>query len=430
MGSIFFFKYATDVLGIAAAAMGWILFASRFWDAVSDPLVGFLTDRTHTRLGRRRPWMIASALPLGLSVLALWHPPESLSGDGLVWWVAGAYLLLYTGSTAFSVPYDALGAELTTDHRSRNMLFGFRRALFGVGAFLAIGGVALMTQEDLRTEVGRLATREIAFWVAGAAAVLTSALSLYTALRIRERPDYLDRGGHDVVSSVRDVWANQPARLLLLVNVLQNFGTSCLTLMTPYFIDYVLQAPGHIATILVAFMLSAFVSIPVWVTVARKIEKKTVLLIAMAAIAMTMVPGFFLEPGNLEFAIAIICVAGFASGATDTIFPSLQADVIDIDEHRTGERKEGTYFAVWAFASKTSTSLVGVVVGIALSWAGYDANAVQSADALWMIRILWCGVPMLFWVAGLVLFLRFPLGAAEHARIRADIDSRANSRDG
>ena len=85
---------------------------------------------------------------------------------------------------------------------------------------------------------------------------------------------------------------------------------------------------------------------------------------------------------------------------------------------------------MWAFASKTSTSLVGVVVGIALSWAGYDANAVQSADALWMIRILWCGVPMLFWVAGLVLFLRFPLGAAEHARIRADIDSRANSRDG
>jgi GPH family glycoside/pentoside/hexuronide:cation symporter len=406
MGSIFFFKYATDVLGITAAAMGWILFASRFWDAVSDPVVGFLTDRTRTRLGRRRPWMIGSALPLGLIIVALWSPPSFLSSDALVYWVAAAYMLLYTASTAFGVPYDALGAELTNDYHSRNMLFGFRRALFGAGAFLALAGVALMTQTDLTTELGRLETREIALWVAGASAILTTALTLFTAARIRERPDYLDRGGHDVLRSVRDVWRNVPARLLLLVNVLQQFGTGCVTLMAPFYIDYVLEAPDQIATILVAFMSCTFVSIPVWVAAARRFEKKTVLIVAMSVISVTMVPGFFFEPGDLLLALVFVSFAGLAAGASDVLFPSLQADVIDVDEHRTGERKEGTYFAVWAFASKTSMSLVGVVVGI------------------WAIRILWCGLPILFWTAGILLFLRFRLTAAEHARIRAEIDTR------
>ena len=107
------------------------------------------------------------------------------------------------------------------------------------------------------------------------------------------------------------------------------------------------------------------------------------------------------------------------------LFPSLQADVIDVDEHRTGERKEGTYFAVWAFASKTSVSLVGVVVGLVLSFAGFEPNAKQTAGAIWAIRFLWCGLPIFFWTAGILLFLRFRLSAAEHARIRAEIDARS-----
>lgn len=427
MGSIFFLKYATDVLGIAAASMGWILFASRFWDAVSDPIVGYLTDRTKTRWGRRRPWMIASALPIGLVVVALWSPPASLSGDALVYWVAAAYMLLYTGSTAFGVPYDALGAELTTDYRSRNMLFGFRRALFGVGMLAAIAGVFLMTQQDHATELGRLRTREIAFWVAGVAAFFATALTLFTAVRIRERPEYIDRGGRDLLQGIRDVWANPPARLLLLVNVLQQFASTCVTLMATYFIDYVMQAPGQIALILVAFMLSAVVSVPVWVAVARRSEKKTLLIVGMGAISVTLVPSFFIGPGDLAWAIAIISVAGFASGASDVLFPSLQADVIDVDEHRTGERKEGTYFAVWAFASKTSASLVGVVVGLALSAGGFVPNEPQTDGAIFTIRMLWCGLPILFWTTGILVFLRFPLNAAEHAKLRAEIDARTQA---
>jgi sugar (glycoside-pentoside-hexuronide) transporter len=424
MGSIFYLKYATDVLGIAAASMGWILFASRFWDAVSDPLVGFLTDRTRTRFGRRRPWMLAAAIPLGLAIVGLWSPPAFLSDTALVVWVGVCYLLLFTAFTAFSVPYDALGAELTSDYRSRNTLFGYRRLLFGIGTLFALGGVALMTQKDLTTEIGRLETRELGFAVAAIAALATTVLTIFAALRIRERPDYVGRGSRNLFRAIRDVWSNPAARLLLLVFVLQQFGTTSITMMAPFFIDYVLGEPGQIATILVAFMVSALVSIPCWLAAARHFEKKTLLIVGMSTISVTLVPAFFFGPGDLSLALVVISAAGFASGGLDVIFPSLEADVIDVDEHRTGERKEGTYFAVWAFAAKTSGSLVGVVVGLALDSAGFVPNAEQSDHVILVIRILWCGLPIILWTAGVLLFLRFPLGAAEHAMIRAEIDAR------
>ena len=151
MVSIFFLKYATDVLAISAVAMGWILLAARLWDAVSDPVMGFLSDRTRTRLGRRRPWMIASALPLGLLIVALGSPPASLGGAALAAWTGVVFLLLYSATTAFLVPYDALGAELTSDYRERTLLFGLRRVTFGVGALAALGGVALLSRDDLTT---------------------------------------------------------------------------------------------------------------------------------------------------------------------------------------------------------------------------------------------------------------------------------------
>jgi len=424
LGSIFYLKYATDVLGIAAASMGWILFASRFWDAVSDPLVGFLTDRTRTRLGRRRPWILASALPFGLVVVGMWSPPSFLGPQQLVYWVGGCYLVLFTAFTAFSVPYDALGAELTSEYRSRNVLFGYRRFLFGIGTLLAIGGVAVLTQPDLTTDAGRLESRGLGLWVGLLAAVVLTASTLYMGGRIRERPDYLDRGSRDLLRALRDVWQNPPARLLLSVNVLGQFGTTCVTLMAPYFIDYVLGEPGQIATVLVAFMLAAVVSVPFWLAVARRLEKRSIIMAAMVVISLTLLPGLFVQPGQLGLTLVVVSVAGLASGALDVIFPSLQADVIDVDEHRTGERKEGTYFAVWAFASKTSASLVGVVVGLVLDFVGFAPNARQSPEALLAIRLLWCGLPVVLWTTSVLLFLRFPLGAAEHARLRAEIDAR------
>jgi GPH family glycoside/pentoside/hexuronide:cation symporter len=137
-------KHATDVLAIAPATMGAILLASRLWDAVADPIAGFLSDRTHTRFGRRRPWMLAGALPLALAFVALWCPPLGLSPAALAAWVCAATLVLFTAQTAVRMPHEALGAELSRDYHERNRVFGAKRAAFGIGALGVFGALAAL----------------------------------------------------------------------------------------------------------------------------------------------------------------------------------------------------------------------------------------------------------------------------------------------
>ncbi len=142
--NLFFLKFATDHLLLALATVGLIFGLSRVWDALTDPTVGYWSDRTRTRWGRRRPWILASALPLALTSFALWNPPGFLSEQGLVTWVAISLFLLMTAQTTFSIPHASLGAELTTDHHARSRVFGSREMADKVGLFLALGGVMLL----------------------------------------------------------------------------------------------------------------------------------------------------------------------------------------------------------------------------------------------------------------------------------------------
>ena len=131
--SMYLMKYSTDVLGIAPAAMGVILLVSRVWDGIPDPLAGFFSDGTRSRLGRRRPWMLAGAVPIGLLFVLMWSPPLSLEGGALTLYMGAVIVLFYSATTVFGMPHDSLGAELSTSYHERNRIFGFRRAFFGGG---------------------------------------------------------------------------------------------------------------------------------------------------------------------------------------------------------------------------------------------------------------------------------------------------------
>ena len=135
--SLYLMKFATDVLLIAPAVMGFIFGVSRFWDAVSDPLVGYLSDKTQTRLGRRRPWIFASIIPVGLSFWMLSAPPE-VCDNLLVTWMAVAVIGFYSAQTMFVVPHMSLGAELTDDYHERNKIFGARHAGWIAGYISAL----------------------------------------------------------------------------------------------------------------------------------------------------------------------------------------------------------------------------------------------------------------------------------------------------
>jgi GPH family glycoside/pentoside/hexuronide:cation symporter len=414
---MYLMKFSTDVLAITPAAMGFIFFLSRVWDAISDPMAGYLSDRTRSRLGRRRPWLLAGALPVGLVFFLMWSPPQGLSGDTLTLWMGAMVILFYTGLTVFLMPHDSLGAELSTDYHDRNRIFGFKRFTFGVGTLAVFAGVALLTESEQ--------PRADARWISALAAAVTALLMLYTGLSIRERPEYQGRGSSKPLAAIADVLRNPHARLLLLVFFFQQLGMGALTISAAYHAEYVLGTPQALPIVLGTFFVASMLSLPAWVALGRHFDKKALLVWSMAVIAFTMISILAVSEGQLVLMIVLSAVGGVAGGCPDVIFPSLEADVIDYDEYRTGERKEGVYFAAWHFAAKSAVGVGAMVTGLVLSLSGFEANAEQTQTASLAIRGLMSVFPCLCYGLGALVFLRFGLTEHAHSEIRAALDDRA-----
>jgi GPH family glycoside/pentoside/hexuronide:cation symporter len=417
--NIYLLKYATDVLLIAPATMGLLFAGFRLWDAVGDPAVGFLSDRTRSRLGRRRPWILAAALPLGASFAMLWAPPAALSPRGLLLWMAGALLVFYTAIAMLEVTHAALGAELTDAYHERTRVFGVRRILIGLGSLCAVGAIgAFGALERPRT---------IGLTVGLAGGVLGAASIAWMVVHTRERPEFRDRGAEHPYRAFADVLRNPHARVLLLVFVIQQLGVASLMTIMPYLSEYVLATPQWTFAFIGALFLSAIVSVPLWIRMKPRGGKKGGLILAMAVIGVGIASLWFAREGQVALVFAVAIAGGFASAGTDVLFPSIQADVIDWDELRTGQRKEGAYFAAWAFSQKAAGALAAALVAFALPAIGFVPNAVQTPEARDGMRILAAFGPAVLYALGILLFLAFRLGEREHAEIQAELRKRGRS---
>jgi len=415
--SLYLLKYTTDVLGLAPAAMGTILLVSRVWDAVSDPLVGMWSDRTQSRIGRRRPWILAAALPVAGSFVLMWAAPAALGRTATTAWVAVAVVLFYTCRTVFAVPHDALGAALSSDYHERNRVFGIRRVFFGVGSILVF--VALDGFLD------GVDPRGHAFRVTAAAGAVTAAAMLLAGAFLRERPEHQGRGSANGLAAWREVVANPHARLLLGVFFLQQVGLGGVTMMAAYYAEYVLRDASAFVPIMGSLFVCSVVSIPPWIALGRRFDKKTLLLAAMGLVGATLASLGFFGEGDERPLLFVASMAGIAVGGLDVLFPSLQADVIDTDELATDERKEGVYFASWHFAAKSAMGISALVAGFALQASGFVPNVEPSDEVRAAIRATMSIVPLVTYGAGIWLFSRFRLTREAHADVRRRLGERA-----
>jgi len=415
--STYFMKFATDVLAIPTATMGGILLLSRAWDAIADPVAGYLSDRTHTRFGRRRPWLVAGALPLGLAFALAWSPPASLSQAGLTWWIGGAMLLFFTSLTVCRMPHEALGAELSRDYHERNRVFGVKRAVFGVGTLAVFGALWLLGESG--------DPRRAALWLAAVASTGTLALLLLTGFAVREPTAHLGRGATRPFAALRDVLANPHARRLVTVSFLQQVATGTVTTAAAYHTQYVLGDPGAFPLLLGCFFVASLVSIPLWLCIGQRFDKKPLLVASMAAVGVILGAMFAVGEGDHLLLFSLAAAGGVAAGALDVIMPSLQADVIDWDELRTGERKEGVYFAAWHLAEKMALGVAAAITGLALASSGFLPNQPQPGAALLAMRLLLSLFPLACYAIGSALFLGFGLDRAEHTRVQGEIKARS-----
>lgn len=414
---VMYMKFAVDELGASAAVIGSIFFFARVWDAISDPLVGHLSDRTPSERGRRRPWLYASAPLLAIFGIMAWSPPAALEGSALTVWITVAILGFYTAFTFFEVPHTALGAEVTFDSLSRNRVFGFRQALRTLGMFagVTIGAYLVGT--------GRAGATLLSY---GLGIALIALILGGVALLPAERADFRGRGGSHPYRAIRDVFANEHARLLLFVFFIENIGAGGIAVLAPFVIQYVMKMdPEYVPLILAAYMVSALLAVPLWIRLSARFEKRRLWLFSMIQGGFGFGLMLWVGEGDWPLIIVASILAGSAGACGNTLGYALKAEVIDYDEYRTGERKEGAYFATWSFMSKLANGIMLGLVGFSLEASGFVSNAPEQSELTRSTMVfLMGGVPMIGYTIGGLAFWRFRLSETEHARIRAALDAR------
>jgi GPH family glycoside/pentoside/hexuronide:cation symporter len=403
-------------------SMGAIFLVAKLWNAIADPVVGSWSDRTRSRFGRRRAWLLGSALPLAWFTWMAWAPPGALAGPALVAWVAASVFGFYSAMTSFQVPHAALGVELTHHRQSRNRVFAVKYVVQMLGLFAAFWiGIRLVDDP----ETGRAGARWLGL-LGGVGSALLVALSL--PFLPEERSDYQGRGGVSILRALADVSRNPEARLLLFVFFIEAVGLGGLTVLVPFVTQYVMHRPDLTEAMLSVYVLAGVAGVPLWVWLARRFEKRRLWLVAMGMGGLGF--GLLLGLGENGWPLMVVSslVAGTAQACGNSIGQALKADVIDLDELRTGERKEGAYFAAWSFVNKLGNAILASSAGFALGLAGYEPNAEQTPIVKYTMIFLLGGMPLIGYAIGSLAFARFPLSEAEHARIRRELDARAAAR--
>ncbi len=423
---LYIMKFSTDVLLIAPAVMGTIFGISRVWDAISDPMVGYLSDRTQTRLGRRRTWLLFSILPVSGMFIWVFSPPVALEGFALSLWMAVGVIGFYTAATIFIVPHMSLGAELTPNYHERSRLYGLRHAFFTAGSILALLSMHLLITAE---QEGEAAVRFVAFELSAIAAVVTAVLIGYAVFRLRERSDFQGRVNPKPLGAFKDVWKNVHARLVLIVSFIEYIGSAVIGILTLYIAQYVVGRPELAVLFILSYMIPSSFSVPLWLPLSRRFGKIRLWMFSMMLTGVSFGGMASLPFLPDEFKVATITFfaifAGLAAGCGGTIAPSVQSDIIDYDEYMTGERKEGSYFAAFNFVHKSATGVMIFITGYVLQFAGFVPNQEQTMTVQIALVVLYGIFPLVCYTIGTIMFSRFTLDEETHGKIRAELDKRA-----
>ena len=426
--SLYVMKFSTDVLLIAPAVMGVIFSISRIWDAVSDPIAGYLSDRTTFKFGRRRTWMLISFIPISFGFLAVFSPPESMQGQSLDLWMMIAILSFYSAITLLNVPHMALGAELSEDYHERTRLFGVRHIGFTLGSILALVSMSLLISEENNPngDVRQLAG-SLAFYAIGA----MSLMIFFAVSKLKENPEFQNRVNKNPFKAFRDVWINPHAKILIIVLFIENLGGAVIGVLTLYVTQYIVEAPAWAPLIIFAYMLPSALSVPLWIPLSRRFGKIRLWVFSLAFTGISFGGIFiipFLESITDRLIVMFIGAAlgGMAAGCGGAIGPSVKGDVIDYDEYLTGERKEGSYFAALNFVFKSATGIMLLVTGFVLQFSGFIPNQPQTMEVKIALISLYGLVPLVFYSLGaFLLYKKFKFGEKEHAAIKQQIQERA-----
>ncbi len=412
-------KFYADVVLVPLGFLAIAIALARSLDAISDPVVGWFSDRTRTRWGRRRPYIFVGAPLCALAFSALMSPPPHLSGSAAGLWFGATFILFFIFHTLFILPYYALGPELTLDYNDRSSLFGIREAFTILGTIVAAAAPGLLMHGFRWSERQVFSRLGIAF------AILLTALFWMLAARVRERPDFATREANPLVPGVRRALRNRPFFILLMSYVVGSISGAIPATLMPFYNAYVIQPKNPtlwLSILLLCYFGVGFLCLPLWLKAARRFGKLPTWL---ASFVMGTTGGagmFFLGKGDMLPLLILISWAGASFGAGLFLGPAMQADVIDYDEFHTGRRREAQYGAFWSILPKFVAIPSAAIPIAVLASIGYVPNVVQTPQVLLAIRAIFALAPASCAVLSFLIAVRYPISEKIHRAIQAGIE--------
>ena len=416
-------------LGVSPALIGYAAAIPRLWDAVSDPLVGFLSDNFRSRWGRRKPFMLIGAIISALSLMAIWWVPSFWGEQSMFFYLVVMSLIFYTGNTFFLVPYGGLGLALSDDYHERTNLFAYKAVVDALGGFLLPWIYWLTTRSCFENTLqgARVLGFGMGLWILVFTVIpIAFCRERYDAKVARQEKIPLWR-------SIRETVQNKPFLLLTFAVTLMFFGFYASSAICSYLnIFYIFNGVEKEASVYVGlsgtlWKISSLVSLPIVVFISRKLEKRTVFLIAMIlAFSGSISSWWCINPNYPALQLIPSVLNGPGISCVLMLCESMLADVCDLDEVANGSRREAMFSAIYGWFSKVGLTLALALSGLLLVWCGFDIalGAAQTAGTILAMRIVAAVVPASGMFVAIVLIAFYPLNERRMQEVRKTLNSR------
>lgn len=412
----FLFIVYTDEFGLNPAAVGTLMLIARFGDGVSDIAMGIVADRTKTRYGKYRPWMLWSALPLGVMLSMMFTCPESLSMTGRLVYAYVTYIVFTLVYTAQGIPYGALLSVMSADDRERTSIGSYKM----VGAFaggMAVQGLLIVLKDYFHSYT-------IPIYILSAVLVVLMPITFFGT---RERVDPPKEQENDLWADLKQLFVNVPWIVLLIVSLLYNVYNSVKQGITIVYFTHYVNRELLCATYMTVLMLASIVGAGITSPLARRFGKRNLFVGALVVSGVVNSLLWFCGASD----VSLIFTLGILSELFAAIFPTLcfvmLGDVADYSEWVNGRRATGLIYSATSFAMKFGGGIAGLIIGVVLARYGYDGKVAESIQgALPGIKMLMSWIPGVLAVGTAVIMTLYPITTSKMDQITAELTARRN----
>ena len=418
--SAYFAIFLTDVVGVQPAIVAAAIFIGRSWDYINDPLLGHLSDRTRTRWGRRRPFLLFGALPYALAFALMWWRPPLQGSLALAIYYAFVYVLYDATATLVYMPYYALTPELTSDYDERTSLTSARMVFSILGGLVAFTVPLMIIGAFSPENSSRVLMMGVIF------AVVSAIPLVVLFFTTRERPEFMHQEQPSLRQSIRAAWGNKPFIFGMFIFLFTWVSFDILQTILLFFIKYVMQREAYSDLILAVIFITAICALPLWNYASRRWNKRVAYIVGISFWAVVQLVLVTLQPSTpLEVLLGLCVMAGIGVGAAHVLPWSIIPDAIEWGEHKSGERHEGMFYSLITLSQKVASSFAIPLVLLVLDATHYVPNsAAQPASAILGIRIAAGPIPAALLCLGILFAAVYPLGRENYAQIERELEKR------